>query len=84
MYKRIPNCNQANMFEVYFNLLCKLPIVVKPVVSLSYKVLQKWFNLQGKSVNDKKVKSFKNIGTWLGRITMGRTEPILISKLNIK
>ena len=72
------------MFEVYFNLLCKLPIVVKPVVSLSYKVLQKWFNLQGKSVNDKKVKSFKNIGTWLGRITMGRTEPILISKLNIK
>jgi hypothetical protein len=41
-------------------------------MNISYKVLQRWFDLQGKSINDKKLKAFKNIGTWLGRMTIGK------------
>ena len=72
------------MFNVYYDLLSDMPSMAKPVISLTYKVLQKWFALQGKSVNDKKLKSFKNIGLWLGKITLGRSEPLLITKLDLK
>lgn len=72
------------MLAVYMDLINEMPTISKSVISLTYKVLQKWFGLQGKSINDKKLKSFKNIGLWLGKLTLGRSEPILITKLNLK
>ena len=84
VYKRITNCTQPSMFDVYCSLISNLPLIEKPVVNLTYRVMQKWFSLSGKSVNDKKLKAFKNLGTWLGRITIGRKEPLLIHKINLK
>lgn len=72
------------MLGVYYDLINLLPNFSKAVVNLSYKVLQKWFNLQGKSINDKKLKSFKNIGLWMGKVTIAKSEPLLINKLNLK
>jgi hypothetical protein len=41
--------------------------------------------LAGKSpINDKKFTNFKNIGAWLGRMTIGKGYPIPIYKLNLK
>ena len=47
--------------------------------------MNRWFNLQGKSlINDKKINNFKNIGSWLGKLTIARGLPIPIYKLNLK
>jgi hypothetical protein len=40
--------------------------------------------LKGKSINDKKLANFKNIGSWLGKLTIGKGMPIPIYKLNLK
>lgn len=53
-------------------------------MDITYKILQSWFNLTGKSVNDKKFSHFKNIGGWLGRMTIGKGIPVPIYKLNLK
>lgn len=62
----------------------KLPQIEKATLNITYKILQKWFALTGKSVNDKKFNNFKNIGSWLGRITIGKGFPIPIHKLHLK
>jgi hypothetical protein len=41
-------------------------------MKVTYKILQKWFSLSGKSVNDKRAKNIKNIGFWLGKVTLAR------------
>jgi CCR4-NOT transcription complex subunit 1 len=56
----------------------------RPVTKLTYKILDRWFKLTGKSINDTKLKQFKNLGYWLGRLTIARSEPVLINRLNIK
>jgi CCR4-NOT transcription complex subunit 1 len=76
---------QNNGMEVFVKLLDNLPKAERPVINMTYKILQNWFNLVGKSAsNDKKFTHFKNLGTWLGRITIGKGLPIPIYKLNIK
>lgn len=62
----------------------KLPIIEKPILKITYEILQKWFALKAKSVNDKKLANFKNIGSWLGKLTIGKGMPIPIYKLNLK
>lgn len=54
------------------------------MMNITYKVLQSWFNLTGKSINDKKFANFKNIAAWLGKMTIGKSIPVPIYKLNIK
>ena len=46
--------------------------------------MQKWFALTGKSIHDKKINAFKNIGSWLGRMTLGKGIPIPLHKLNLR
>ena len=63
----------------------RLPHVEKPVLRITYKVLQHWFALTGKSpLNDKKLVTFKNIGSWLGKMTIGKGMPVPFHKLNLK
>lgn len=59
-------------------------MIEKPILNITFKILQQWFALKGKSVNDKKLTNFKNIGSWLGKLTIGKGMPIPIYKLNIK
>lgn len=66
------------------NLLAKVTRLERPVTKLTYKILEKWFKLSGKSVNDNKLKQFKSLGYWLGRLTIARNEPVLINRLNLK
>lgn len=40
--------------------------------------------MKGKSVNDKRLANFKNVGSWLGKLTIGKGMPIPIHKLNLK
>lgn len=61
-----------------------MPIIEKPILKITYRILQEWFNLTGKSVNDKKIVNFKNIGSWLSKLTIAKGMPIPIHKLNIK
>lgn len=72
VFKRITTLGQPNAYEIYVWLLNKVNKLEKPIVKLTYKILDKWFKLTGKSVNDSKLKQFKNIGYWLGRITLAR------------
>jgi hypothetical protein len=65
-------------------LVEKLPVIEKPILRITYEILQKWFSLKSKSVNDKKLGNFKNIGLWLGKLTIGKGVPIPIYKLNLK
>ena len=52
---------------------------------ITYEVMTHWFKLNGKSVsNDKKFGHFRNIGAWLGRMTLGKGQPIPIYKLHIR
>jgi len=46
--------------------------------------MQAWFDLTEKSINDKKVSYFKNLGYWLGKLTIGKRRPIMIDKINIR
>lgn len=76
---------QNNGIEVFVKLLENIPKAEKPVINMTYKIMQNWFNLSGKSAsNDKKFSHFKNLGSWLGRMTIGKGLPIPIYKLNIK
>ena len=62
----------------------KIPGLDKPILKITYKVLNKWFSLQGKSVNDNKMSHFKNIGSWLGKMTISQGMPIPLHRLNLK
>ncbi len=62
----------------------KLPKVQPSVKKLTYKILQTWFALTEKSVNDKKIAQFKSLGFWLGKLTIGKGTPILIDRINIR
>lgn len=84
VFKRISTTTQNNGFEVMCKLVEKLPIIEKPVLKITYKILQEWFALKNKSVNDKKLSNFKNIGAWLGKLTVGKGCPIPMHKLNIR
>lgn len=46
--------------------------------------MQEWFALKTKSVNDRKIANFKNIGSWLSKLTIGKGMPIPMHKLNLK
>ena len=61
-----------------------MPKIEFPVKRLTYKILQSWFALTEKSVNDKKLSQFKTLGFWLGKLTIGRGSPILIDRINIR
>lgn len=61
-----------------------MPLIEKPVLKITYKILKAWFGLKGKSINDKKLLNFKNIGAWLGKLTIGKGMPIPIHKLNLR
>jgi CCR4-NOT transcription complex subunit 1 len=62
----------------------KIPGLDKPILKITYKVLNRWFSLQGKSVNDNKMSHFKNIGSWLGKMTISQGMPIPLHRLNLK
>ena len=84
VFKRVTACSQPNAFEIYVGLIARVTRLERPITKLTYKLLDRWFHLAVKSVNDNKVKQFKNLGYWLGRLTLARNEPILISRLNLK
>lgn len=76
---------QNNGIEVFVRLLDCIPKAEKPIINMTYKILRNWFNLLGKSTsNDKKFSHFKNLGLWLGRMTIGKGMPVPIYKLNLK
>ncbi len=76
---------QNNAFDVFAKLLDHFPKAEKPIISITYKILINWFSLVGKSANnDKKIGHFKNIGSWLGKMTIGKGLPVPIYKLNIR
>jgi hypothetical protein len=54
------------------------------VLNITYKILQEWFSLKNKSVNDKKLVNFKNIGYWLGKLTIAKGMPVPVHKLNLR
>jgi hypothetical protein len=72
VFRRISHCNQSTALEVYINLFNKFKRAEKYIMKVTYKILQKWFSLSGKSVNDKRAKNIKNIGFWLGKVTLAR------------
>lgn len=82
--KRASNIQQNSVIEMYLSLISKIPRMERYVIKLSYKILDKWFHLQTKSQNDIKIKQFRNLGYWLGKLTLARNEPVLISRLNLK
>lgn len=67
-----------------YQLVEKLPTIYKPILNITYKILTEWFNLKGKSVNDKKLSNFKNIGSWLSKLTIAKGIPVPIHKLNLR
>ena len=84
VFKRI-SIAQNNSNEIFSRLMDKLPKVTKPVLKITYRILQYWFGLTGKSpVNDKKFSNFKSIGSWLGKMTIGKGMPVPFYKLNLK
>lgn len=84
VFKRISTTTQNNGIEIIYRLVEKLPKLEKPVLSITYKILREWFGLKNKSINDKKLSNFKNIGSWLGKLTIGKGMPIPIHNLNIR
>ena len=70
--------------EIFYRLVDRLPKIEVPVRRLTYQILQSWFSLTEKSVNDKKISYFKNLGFWLGKLTIGKGVPILIDRINIR
>lgn len=67
-----------------YQLIEKLPAIYNPILKVTYKILQEWFALKNKSVNDKKLSNFKNIGFWLGKLTIAKGMPVSIHKLNLR
>ncbi len=85
VFKRIPlSAHNSAGVEIFYRLVEKMPRIESPVRKLTYKILQAWFALTEKSVNDKKISNFKSIGYWLGKLTLARGMPILINKINIR
>lgn len=84
VFKRISTTTQNNGIEVMYQLVEKLPIIYSPILKITYKILQEWFALKNKSVNDKKLSNFKNIGSWLGKLTIAKGMPVSIHKLNLR
>ena len=84
VFKRI-SITQNNGTEIFSRLLERLPSVEVPVLKTTYLILQHWFSLTDKSpVNDKKLTNFKNIGSWLGKLTIGKGIPVPFYELNLK
>lgn len=83
VFKRV-SMSQSSGFEVFYKLIEKLPIIEKPILRITYKIMQEWFALKTKSVNDRKIANFKNIGSWLSKLTIGKGMPIPMHKLNLK
>jgi hypothetical protein len=83
VFKRIPFA-QNNGMEIFNKLVEKLPRLEKPVLNITYKILDAWFKLTDKSINDKRITNFKAIGTWLGKLTIARGQPVAINKLNLR
>jgi hypothetical protein len=83
VFKRVPLA-QNNGVEIFYRLVYKIPHLERPVRQITYKILQSWFGLTEKSVNDKKIANFKSIGHWLGKLTIGNGMPVLINKINLK
>ena len=54
------------------------------MINITYKILDAWFKLTDKSINDKRMANFKAIGSWLGKLTIARGQPVAINKLNLR
>ena len=65
-------------------LIEKVPKVEKPMINITYRILHYWFSLSSKSINDKKHNNFKNLGYWIGKVTINRGRIIPIHKLNLR
>ncbi len=91
VYQRAPL--EANFHSMYINLVSKIgkkeifTIMIKETCSLLNKIIEynqafstpERLYLQG---NDKN--SFKNLGSWLGLLTIGRNKPIVIKDFDVK
>jgi hypothetical protein len=53
-------------------------------MNITYKILEAWFKLTDKSINDKRITNFKAIGSWLGKLTIARGQPVAINRLNLR
>lgn len=85
VFKRIPLAQGSNGTEVFYQLVERLPQIEKPILNITYKILNSWFSITtNKSINDKKLSNFKNLGYWLGRLTISRGMPVPIHKLNLR
>lgn len=84
VFKRISTTTPNAGIDVMYQLVEKLPTIYKPILNITYKILTEWFNLKGKSVNDKKLSNFKNIGSWLSKLTIAKGIPVPIHKLNLR
>jgi hypothetical protein len=85
VFKRIPLSAHNNAgVEIFYRLVEKIPRIEPPVRKLTYRILQAWFALTEKSVNDKKLSNFKSLGFWLGKLTIAKGMPILINKINVR
>lgn len=83
MFKRIPFA-QNNGVEIFNKLVEKLPRLEKPVLNITYRILDAWFRLTDKSINDKRLQNFKSIGNWLGKLTIAKGQPVAINRLNLR
>ena len=83
VFKRIAVA-QGNGMEICYKLVERIPRLEKPVLNITYRILQAWFSLSEKSNNDKKLASFKAIGSWLGKLTIAKGMPVPINKINIR
>jgi hypothetical protein len=83
VFKRIPLA-QNNGMEIFYRLVDRIPRLERPVLAITYQILEAWFKLTDKSVNDKRIANFKAIGSWLGRLTISKGRPVSINKINIR
>ncbi len=83
VFKRIPLA-QNNSAEIFNKLVEKLPRLEKPVLNTTYKILDAWFRLTDKSINDKRLANFKSIGNWLGKLTIAKGQPVAINRINLR
>lgn len=85
VFKRIPLASHNNSgMEIFYRLVERLPKIEYPVRKLTYRILEAWFQLTDKSINDKKLTHFKSLGFWLGKLTIGKGTPILIDRINVR
>jgi len=82
VYQRAPL--ESNFHTMYLNLIAKIgkreifPLMMKETYKLLYKILE------SENVEDFNKANLKNIGSWLGQLTLARNKPIVIKDFNLK